>query len=87
MACIDCFHKNVCRNAYSQIVEYPNVCGYFRHTADVVEVVRCKDCKHAYFRYNCKDTMQEIYACEKRPAGRMHKKVGADFFCAHGERK
>ena len=56
-------------------------------TADVVEVVRCKDCKHAYFRYNCKDTMQEIYACEKRPAGRMHKKVGADFFCAHGERK
>lgn len=56
-------------------------------TADVVEVVRCRNCKHAYFRYNTKDTLQEIYACEKRPAGRAHKKVSGDFFCKHGQRK
>ena len=56
-------------------------------TADVVEVIRCKDCKHAYFRYNTKDTLQEIYACRKRPAGRTHRKVSGDFFCKHGERK
>ena len=55
--------------------------------ADVVEVVRCRKCKHAYFKYNMKDTLQEIYACRKRPAGRCHKKVSGDFFCAHGERK
>lgn len=55
--------------------------------AEVVEVVRCRDCEHAYFRYNCKDTMQEIYACKKRPAGRTHKKVGGNFFCAHGTPK
>lgn len=56
-------------------------------SADVVEVVRCRNCKHAYFKYNCKDTLQEIYACKKRPTGRTHKKVGGDFFCAHGERR
>jgi len=56
-------------------------------TADVVEVVRCRNCKYAYFRYNTKDTLQEIYACEKRPAGRAHKKVSGDFFCGHGERR
>lgn len=56
-------------------------------TADVVEVVRCRNCKHAYFRYNTKDTLQEIYACEKRPTGRTHKKVSGDFFCKHGQRK
>lgn len=55
--------------------------------ADVEEVVRCKDCKHAYFRYNTGDTLQEIYACRKRPAGRTHRKVSGDFFCKHGERK
>ena len=56
-------------------------------TADVVEVVRCRNCKHAYFRYNTKDTLQEIYACKKRPTGRTHKKVSGDFFCKHGQRK
>ena len=56
-------------------------------TVDVVEVVRCRNCKYAYFRYNTKDTLQEIYACEKRPAGRAHKKVSGDFFCGHGERR
>ena len=55
--------------------------------ADVAEVVRCRNCKHAYFKYNMKDTLQEIYACRKRPAGRCHKKVSGDFFCARGERR
>lgn len=56
-------------------------------TADVAEVVRCRNCKHAYFRYNTKDTLQEIYACKKRPVGRTHKKVSGDFFCKHGEKE
>ena len=44
--CIDCIHGNVCRNAYTLIVEPPNVCGCFRNKADYVEVVRCEKCKH-----------------------------------------
>lgn len=59
----------------------------FGSNAELVEVVRCRNCKHAYFKYNMKDTLQEIYACRKRPAGRTHKKVGGDFFCKHGERR
>lgn len=50
--------------------------------ADVVEVVRCKDCKHATF-YSCKnDACYKEIICEYR--------VGTDdenFFCSYGERK
>lgn len=50
--------------------------------ADVVEVVRCKDCKHATF-YSCKnDACYKGIICEY--------KIGTfdeDFFCSCGERK
>lgn len=53
-----------------------------QHTCDVVEVVRCKDCKHAAF-YSCKnDACYRGIICEYR--------VGPDdenFFCGYGERK
>lgn len=51
-------------------------------TADVVEVVRCKDCKHATF-YACKnDACYRGIICEYR--------IGTDdenFFCIYGERR
>ncbi len=47
-------------------------------TADVVEVVRCKDCKHTYFLYSC-----GRYMCEK---GCGATKSENDF-CSYGERK
>jgi len=50
--------------------------------ADVVEVVRCKDCAHATF-YACKnDACYKGIICEYR--------IGTDdenFFCSYGERK
>lgn len=36
--CIDCIHRDVCRNAYTLKVEPPNVCGSFKNKADFVEV-------------------------------------------------
>ena len=49
-------------------------------TADVVEVVRCKDCKHATF-YNCKnDACYKEIICEYE--------IGTDdenFYCIYGE--
>ena len=48
--------------------------------ADVVEVVRCKDCKHATF-YSCKND-----ACYKRII--CEYEIGTDdenFYCAYGE--
>lgn len=51
-------------------------------TADVVEVVRCKDCKHATF-YACKnDACYRGIICEYQ--------IGTDdenFFCSYGERR
>ena len=50
--------------------------------SDVVEVVRCKDCKHATF-YSCKnDACYKGIICEYR--------IGIDdenFYCTYGERK
>jgi hypothetical protein len=50
--------------------------------ADVVEVVRCKDCKHATF-YSCRnDACYRGIICEYL--------IGTDdenFFCGYGERK
>ena len=54
--------------------------------ADVVEVVRCKDCRHAFFRYNNDRYPFGIYACRKQPSGRAYKKVRGDFWCAYGEK-
>ena len=55
-------------------------------TADVVEVVRCKDCRHAFFRYNNDRYPFGVYACRKQPSGRAYKKVRGDFWCAYGEK-
>lgn len=52
-------------------------------SADVVEVVRCKDCKH---RRQVDDTWfycEEIYS---NMSG-LHKRVDDDFYCKDGERK
>lgn len=49
-------------------------------TADVVEVVRCRDCKHI--------TVGNIIRGQIYPACRKYKiMVGEDFFCADGERR
>lgn len=50
-------------------------------SVDVVEVVRCKDCKHRHIPVGCAlwyGTCGDAdYFCEH----------GDDFFCSHGERK
>lgn len=49
-------------------------------TADVVEVVRCKDCKHATF-YSCKND-----ACYKRIICEYEIRTDdEDFYCIYGE--
>ena len=50
-------------------------------TADVVEVVRCKDCKHRYTPHNCAlwygYCNGSHYLIER----------GNDFYCSYGKRK
>lgn len=49
--------------------------------ADVVQVVRCKDCKHFYFADN-RIPQEQRYVCEI--SGEIWK---PDSFCSYGERK
>ena len=61
------------------------ICGFMdvkdMRSADVVEVVRCKDCKHRYYNEDI-----EEYCCEQWADG--YDTVCTDEeFCARGERK
>ena len=50
-------------------------------TVDAVEVVRCKDCKHAYLTYNGEVKYCEIFDKEEAVY------LPPSFFCAYGERR
>lgn len=71
-----------CRDADRETLEWAkDECIRQAHcmpAADVVEVVRCKDCKHASFLYSCGG-----YMCKK---GCGATKSENDF-CSYGERK
>ena len=44
--CKECIHSSVCPPYNTPNDEYPNIgdCPHFKDKADLVEVVRCKDC-------------------------------------------
>lgn len=53
--------------------------------ADVVEVVRCKDCRYSV-KYNCKnDACYNFTICRRRDY--YSEGVEEDDFCSYGERK
>lgn len=81
--CIDCIHGDVCRNAYTLKVEPPNVCGCFKNKTDVVEVVRCKDCKHYTDNMN-EDNLWKGYCGKAISCFEFRKSTD---FCSYGERK
>ena len=87
-SCMECIHFNPCNMHSEIIVEKPtegndwglhnkveNECKYFTPTADVVEVVRCKDCK--YFMFS------DCYG----ECNRFLKIISPIGFCSCGERK
>lgn len=49
-SCYDCIHCGACSDAgdsgFSSLKEDVSGCKHFKNKVDVVEVVRCKDCKH-----------------------------------------
>lgn len=80
MTCKECVHYGICE--YSTIVDRAIKCKDFICKVNYIEVVRCKDCKHATF-YSCKnDACYNAIICEYR--------LGAgdeNFFCSYGERR
>lgn len=76
MICNDCIHFEVC--GISKVLKTVTECPYKR--TDVVEVVRCKDCK--YYR----DTNDETY-CNRNWWNDEWHRTYPDDYCSCGERK
>lgn len=81
--CQDCFHYDVCDYHITEMTTMTvNECPHkFVNKADVVEVVRCKDCKH-------KGWVQEPCHGKSIDYCRLHEfAVHGYDFCIYGERK
>ena len=80
--CKDCIHYGVCCLWSTTDLEEEEAYKYcfenFKPASDVVEVVRCKDCKHSHFIKSCSK-----YECQK---GFGALKFSNDF-CSYGERE
>ena len=85
--CKDCIHEIVCDALIKTGLpwndgEYPAeaFCMAFKNKADVVEVVRCKDCVHwGGVAYG--------FICRKFSGIETKICMGADHYCSYGERK
>lgn len=82
VTCKDCLHNGLCKDMHTfGIIDLPHdddraICEHFKATADVVEVVRCKDCKYLSFD-------QEVgNICKLTDCF-----VLSNGFCSYGERK
>ena len=80
--CKGCIHKAVCDgevgHGYSE-------CAYFMNAADVVEVVRCKDCTYCVHGYPVKAIGEEAlegWYCRLRK-----RNMRSDDYCSCGKRK
>ena len=80
--CKDCIHYEICDTYVAPNESFPEVeggCRCFKAKADMVEVVRCKDCK--YWQDN-----NGGYPHEECRWGK-DETPDADDFCSYGERK
>ena len=83
MSCKDCIHYEICdimADQYGIPKISPSQCGFYKNTADVVEVVRCRDCKYwggVTYGYVCRNFSGiDAKSCTE-----------ADDYCSYGERR
>lgn len=74
MMCDNCFHFPICRFDIA-----PDECPYFLSN-DLVEVVRCKDCKYGV------EGITQNFCCYFAD-DYSHNIIMPDDFCSRGERK
>ena len=60
---------------YMQTTQPVDLCGYPKRDPDIVEVVRCRNCRWGHY-----DDLLNVYWCD----GVAHTD---DFFCANGRKK
>lgn len=83
MTCKDCFHYQVC-DSFGFVLDPLHggvTCCDFKTKADVVEVVRCKDCEHRYVPRHC----ALWYATANGTEYFIER--GDDFSCSYGKKK
>ena len=74
--CMDCFHYSACLFNGEYV---PTPCTHFKDKNDVVDVVRCEDCK--YWQDNNGGYINEECRLGKEET------PDADDYCSYGERK
>lgn len=79
--CGDCIHADICEHIHGLVLFHrKNIayCTAFKDSAELVQVVRCKDCAHM------KEQFRGARYCE---VWTMFNGMGDDGFCNYGERK
>lgn len=81
-SCEDCIHETVCPNKdnYSDVLNVGDYCGDFKDKKNIVEVVKCKDCKR------CIKTSLEDY-CDLHSTRWDKFYVKGNGYCNFGERR
>ena len=86
--CGECIHSEICEHLPTLTgwdALNPAYCRTFKNAADVVEVVRCKDCVN-YYEYEDWDRhCQESYVCHE--CRLFRKNLGENGYCSYGERR
>ncbi len=79
--CKECIKEDVCRynDGHNLYCKEDYECPHFKTKADVVEVVRCGQCKHCKQNSYTKD-----YVCTKMPNANV---VKLKHYCGYGEKK
>ena len=78
--CEECLHYESCWEYGNSLdpIHGGMICDSFKPAADVVEVVRCKDCEHGQYMPSC-----SMYLC-RCTGGKLRY---ADNYCNYGERR
>ena len=98
MICDKCVHQNACINAYASMGYFVDETKVKDHSRDILqckqfadksnysEIVKCKDCKHAYI--NSFSAQSGIALC-KLFTNRAENQIAMqqDDYCSYGERK
>ena len=86
VTCKNCIHYDVCYHIehYGRELETDKPCEQFK-SSDMVDIIRCKDCKNCDSFYPNKKIGEEpelVYFCKIE-----HHATGADDFCSCGKKK
>lgn len=92
MSCQDCIHYNICclwtTTDLDEDRAYEYCFGNFKSAFDMVEVVRCKDCKHFVPQYDTHTGQRLYYGICKLNSNRFcDEEVDYNHYCGYGKRK